>query len=542
MIGVRLGCWVVEEEIGRGGMGAVYKARRADSAPADAPQWAAIKVLAAELALESGFQARFQREIDILARLRHPHIVRLYDSGQQQHRFWFAMEYVPGRSYESLRDQTGRIPWPEVLQVALQIAPALKHAHDHGIIHRDLKPANLLRGVDPDDADGKLYVKLTDFGIASLFASPHLTVTGHVIGTPEYLSPEQAAGKPVTPRSDLYALGVTLYTLLTGSTPFVGNAVDLLHKHRYAQFERPSRLVDGLPPDFEQIVCDLLEKDPARRPPDAGVLFRRLDSLQRKVQRQAAPLEAPIDARRPLDATATEVKSREGPATLMSRLMRAELEAQNRQGPISRFFHHPVMLVLLLALSLGTLVWTFWPDSPESLFRRAQPLMASESPADWERAWEQYLERLETRFPDHPYRDEVDRFRVQLDQYRAEQKAEAQARAGKGISEGQWFYEQALRLRRAGDEQAARQLWKALVTAYSDVPSERPWTRRAEQALEGVQREQENRDYTALKKALEQAARLEQQGKAEQANNIRQALNRLYQSDPPARAILQAGR
>src|SRR5262245_2944096 len=160
MIGVRLGPWIIEEEIGRGGMGAVYRAARAEDAALGMPR-AAVKVLAAELAVEVGFQQRFQREIDILRQLDHPAIVRLLDSGHDQGRYWFAMEFVEGSSFEELRVQHRRLPWLEVLDLAWQLAPALKHAHDRGVIHRDLKPSNLLLSRPEGRA------KLTDFGIAS---------------------------------------------------------------------------------------------------------------------------------------------------------------------------------------------------------------------------------------------------------------------------------------------------------------------------------------------------------------------------------------
>src|SRR5262249_56754848 len=117
-----------------------------------------------------------------------------------------------------------------------------------------------------------LAVKLTDFGVASLFASKHVTVVGGVVGTAEYLSPEQAAGKPVTRRSDLYALGVLLYQLLTGRTPFQGELTDLLHKHRHALPDKPQHYVPDLPPDLDALVMQLLEKEPQQRPADAGVV------------------------------------------------------------------------------------------------------------------------------------------------------------------------------------------------------------------------------------------------------------------------------
>src|SRR5262249_54199867 len=155
-----------------------------------------------------------------------------------QGRSYYVMEYVEATTLQDAIERAGRLPWSDVLAVALQVAPALKHAHDRGIIHRDLKPANLLLKLKEesgklkvekgmDDPSSTLHsrlsnceVKLSDFGIASLFSGTHLTVTGSIVGTAEYLSHEQAMGKPVTRRSDLYSLGVVLYTLLTGRTPF----------------------------------------------------------------------------------------------------------------------------------------------------------------------------------------------------------------------------------------------------------------------------------------------------------------------------------
>ena len=409
MIGTRLGSWILETEIGRGGMGTVYRARRA-AGTAEGPATAAVKILAAELAVEVGFQQRFQREIAILQQLDHEVIVAFYESGVEDHRYWYAMEYIDGASYEEIREEQGRLPWREVLELAWQLSPALKHAHDRGVIHRDLKPSNLLRVEDAADPDGPGRVKLTDFGIASLFASPHLTVTGGVIGTPEYLSPEQAAGKPVTRRSDLYSLGIVLYALATGDPPFEGETIDLLHKHRFGQFDRPRRVVPDMHPDFDEIICDLLAKEPADRPADGGVLFRRLDSLRRKLARQAAsPPTVPAEA-------ASGFPAGTGPATMVSRFVRAELEAQNRGGPIKRFMENPVVVVILFVLCLSTLVWTFWPASAESLFRQGARLMESSDPDDWEKAWTRYLEPLEAKFPGHAHREEVDAFKARLEE------------------------------------------------------------------------------------------------------------------------------
>src|SRR5262249_39865296 len=282
MIGARLGNWVIDRELGSGGMGCVYLAH---GEPPREPggRGAAVKVLAAELAQDPGFQQRFQREIEALRQLDHPGIVRFYEAGEQEGRFYYVMEYVEGRNFEDLLLEQGRLPWEEVLDLGLQVSLALKHAHDRGIIHRDIKPSNLLR--TPTGA-----IKLTDFGIAHVFASTPLTVSGVVVGTAEFLSPEQAAGKPVTKRSDLYSLSVVFYTLLTGRPPFQGaTLLALLHKHRSAQFDPPEKLVPEIPREVADMVCLLLEKDPARRPPDGLVLHKRLDSIRRRLEFRAAP-------------------------------------------------------------------------------------------------------------------------------------------------------------------------------------------------------------------------------------------------------------
>ncbi len=536
MIGERLGPWIIESEIGRGGMGSVYMAHRAADAPVppedDAPATAAVKVLAAELAVEVGFQQRFQREIDILCQLHHPNIVGFYDSGVQDGRYYYAMEYVDGPSFDSLRDERGRVPWPDVLALALQIAPALKHAHDRGVIHRDIKPSNILRAYDPADPDGPGIAKLTDFGIASLFASPHLTVTGGVIGTPEFLSPEQAAGKPVTPRSDLYSLGIVLYTLVTGKPPFTGEAVDLLHKHRFGQFDRPGRIVPELPPDIDELICNLLEKDPANRPGDAGALFRRLDSIHRKLLRQQLTDETQVRT------AMRSVPGREGPATMMSRLVRKELHDLDRGGPIKRFFNRPAVLVVLFILCVSAIVWTFWPDSPETQFRRGEKLMASENSDDWERAFEKYFTPLEEKNPNHPHQSEVEEFRKRLEAAHARQQR-GQRASLRRISDARWFYERAMRLRERGKEEEARRQLRALVTVYGDADQDKEWVRRAEMALEEQLAGPDERRLASLREALQRVHELEEAGKNEDAKALRHALSELYRGDVVAERLLK---
>lgn len=520
MLGERLGTWVISKELGRGGMGRVFLAQDELTG-----KQAAIKVLAPDLAQEVGFLQRFQVEISALEKLDHPNIVRFISADFENGHYYYAMEYVEGQSLDDILLHEGKLPWREVLDIAMQVCPALRHVHDHGIIHRDLKPPNILR-------TSQGVIKLTDFGIAKVFASGNLTATGGVVGTAEYLSPEQAAGKPVTKRSDIYSLGVVLYTLLTGRTPFVGTSfLDLLHKHRYAQFDAPQRLVPDIPHELNDVVCQLLEKEPDKRPPDCLVLGKQLDSIRRKLDRKDQQTKAGLAT----DVTTAdnrpesfEMEPGEGPATMMSRLVRAELERQNQGGPITQLFNKVWVIVPLLALCIGILVWTFWPMSMDTLYARGAELMARESRTDLEMAWRDYLEPLNTRFPDHPYQAQVEAFRLKLEA----------SRAG-AASEAQRFFLQGEALMKAGNAAAAKRTWENVIQAFGPIESEKIWVRRAERALvdldaAGAAKER----WGLLRPVLDRAAALRDQGKRDDAERIWTALEELYGPDPWAGELL----
>jgi serine/threonine-protein kinase len=547
MIGARLGGWVIDREIGQGGMGTVYLAHEAPAegtiplAGAEVRQ-AAVKVLAPGLATDPGFVARFQREIEALRLLYHPNIVRFFDSGEQDSQFYYAMEFVDGRNLEEEVLERGRLPWAEVLDVALQVCPALKHAHDRGIIHRDLKPSNLMRTRTDPAAGGSFgVVKLTDFGIAKVFATTHLTATGGVVGTAEYLSPEQAVGKPVSKRSDLYSFGICLYTLLVGRTPFQGESVvDLLQKHRYGQFERPQRLVPEVPHDLEEVVCQLLEKDPARRPPDAGVLHRRLDSIRRKLERKAR--QTGVDGHPPTltGPEAAAAARGPGPATLLSRLMRQELEGEKHGGPVRRFFNRPLVLVALLALTLGLLVWGLWPTSADTLYQRGTRLLQSDNSDDWDRAWD-YFDRLSRNYPNDPRAEEARQALQEIERRRALARAELRAGRAGPVSEAQWFYEEGLRLQQRGDAAGAERVWTNLVQAFGDVEDETPWVNLARLHLEpdkgDVNVLPAEKRWVPVRDALERARKLRDDDKRKEAEAIWRGLEELYAKDESAAAI-----
>ncbi|HLA85076.1 MAG TPA: protein kinase [Thermoguttaceae bacterium] len=264
----RLGPYRLGRRLGRGGMGAVYEGVNEETG-----ERVAVKVLGAQFSGEADFRDRFASEIETLHRLRHPNIVRLFGFGQQDDQLFYAMELVDGVSLEEELQQGRRFQWPEVLRIAQQTCDALRHAHDRGVIHRDIKPANLLLAADES-------VKLSDFGIAKLFGQGRMTTVGSVIGTVEYMAPEQADARPVDARADLYSLGGVLYALLAGRAPLVAASLpEMLHKQRHEMPTPLERVVPGVPREFSELIQQLLEKQPERRVVDARMLARRLDAI-----------------------------------------------------------------------------------------------------------------------------------------------------------------------------------------------------------------------------------------------------------------------
>ena len=269
----RLGPYTVTSRLGRGGMGAVYEAVDASTGKA-----VAVKVLASHLADDAGLRRRFHTEIDTLKNLRHPGIVQLLAFGEEDGQPYFAMELVRGRSLEHLIRDGRRFTWRETVTAALAVTRALKVAHDHGVVHRDIKPANLLV---PDSAGSLEAIKLADFGIAKLFASGTHTSHGSIIGTAEYMSPEQASGRPIDHRTDLYALGLVMFAMLTGRPPFrADQPTVVIHKQRTEKPQRVGALAADVPPLLEELIDRLLAKDPATRPASALALGRLLSAIE----------------------------------------------------------------------------------------------------------------------------------------------------------------------------------------------------------------------------------------------------------------------
>jgi len=285
--------------------------------------------------------------------------------------------------------------------------------------------------------------------------------------------------------------------------------------------------VPELPPDLDDVICNLLEKEPGQRVADAGVLHRRLDSLRRKVARRT---QAVGPAGR-TQATRAEADDSPGPATFAGSVVRQHLEEQKRGGPLRQAFNHPLVLLPLFGLCLGALLWAFWPTGAATLYTRGAALMASADPDDWDKAWERHLGPLEARFPDHAWREEVAAFRDKHDGGVRERAAARRAKAARAVTDAQWFHEKASRQRAAGDEAGARATWKALIEAFGDVPAESPWARRAAEELGRVPIVDANR-LDGLREAVK-ASRQAPDGK-----KAREALRRLYAGDAEAMKVI----
>ena len=307
------GRYRIVRKLGSGGMANVYLAEDEDLG-----RRVAIKILNDRYANDDLFIERFRREAKSAAGLSHPNIVSIYDRGEAEGTYYIAMEVIEGRSLKELILTRGALPVDTAIGYAKQLLEALRFAHRHGIIHRDIKPHNVLVSADQHVKANEPRLKVTDFGIARHGAS-QMTEAGSIMGTAQYLSPEQARGAPVTAASDLYSAGVVLYEMLTGKVPFTGDsAIEIAMKHVNELPRPPSKLRAEIPPELDQIVLRALAKEPEDRYQTADEFIEDLERVEAGLPISRATATAATALLVAPVGDATEVLSAESPTRVVA--------------------------------------------------------------------------------------------------------------------------------------------------------------------------------------------------------------------------------
>lgn len=262
----------LEEQIGSGGMAVVYRSR-----DLMLERTVAIKLLREDYSLDPSFRERFRQEAKSAANLTHPNIVTVHDFGLDANHLFIVMEFMPGTNLKTLLRQRGRISVDETITLIIQACAGVGYAHRAGLVHCDIKPQNIL--ITPDQR-----LKVVDFGIARALASIHPEEKAEVVwGSPLYFSPEQAAGEPPSPASDVYSIGVVMYEMLTGLLPFNSESpTELARMHREEMPPEPRKVNPSIPPALDQILLKVLSKEPSARYRTADQLGRVLITFTRQ--------------------------------------------------------------------------------------------------------------------------------------------------------------------------------------------------------------------------------------------------------------------
>ena len=354
LVGVALlGRYQVQEKIGDGGMGTVYLAEHTTIL-----KKFAVKVLSPELSVRPDHVDRFMREARSASMINHPNVVEITDFGvTPDGQPFFVMEYLQGNDLSQVIGEAGSLPWKRVRHIVLQLCHALQAAHDQGVIHRDMKPGNVVlvkRGTNPE------HVKVLDFGIAKVLGQEGevkgLTQSGMVVGTPEYMSPEQGWGQPVDHRGDIYAVGVMMFELLTGKIPFGGaTMMEVLNRH---MFEVPDVHQPSIPEEVAAIILKAMQKDRALR-------FQSMNEL-------GAAIEAVGTGASPVTVVDEEIRTPWGPVT-------ARFSTLPPQAPPPRSWVW--LSVLSAVIAVVAVVFALWPDAPPPPLP-TQPIAVAAAPVE----------------------------------------------------------------------------------------------------------------------------------------------------------------
>ena len=379
----QIGPFILEEQIGVGGMGVVYRATYPKT-----NRKVAVKVLSPALMAHEKLLNRFEREIKILKRLDHPHIVKYYGGGTENNQRYYAMQFIDGGSLQDVMRQRGRLTWEQAIHVGRQVCSALEHAHNAGIIHRDLKPANLFL-----TRKGKLM--LGDFGIARDTEATALTAAGKTVGTYAYMAPEQINGAhPISGKTDLYALGCLLYETLVGETPFVSdNPAEMLMQHMNDDPHNVAEFAPDCPVWLDKLVDRMLAKVPEDRPYDALAVHTELGEIRDRLAGGNSVATAAT-------APAGQIATREDREQLRKSLRRKKKKKRHEDVPLhERTWFLATCLLALLSLTAFLLM----PSSITVLHEKAAYVMENGNSTERREALDDYILPILTRDPEGPH-------------------------------------------------------------------------------------------------------------------------------------------
>jgi serine/threonine-protein kinase len=509
----RIGPFELEQTLGVGGMGIVYLARYLKTG-----QYVAVKVLSPDLTADPKVAKRFEREMDILKKLKHPHIVQYYGGSTSGAQRYYAMELVKGGSLESLIKSKGPLAWEQAIEYGLQIAKALEHAHAAGVVHRDLKPANLL-------LTSKGILKLSDFGIARDTQSTALTAAGKTVGTMAYMAPEQINGKhPISAKTDLYALGCVLFEMLTGRTPFVSEtSPEMLFKHLDEEPPSIREFNITVPLWFDRVVQDLLAKDPSDRPYDALAVQVMLDEVREKVATQQSI------ARQTLAGGAATVK--DGDASL-TKILGKSRKTKKKSRLTTPWYERTWFLMLCLLTVVGVAVWGFRPKNEGEVFAELAPIMSSDDPDDWYTVEYQIADFLKS-YPEGEHAAEVRQWQDRIEMDRAEKQADLRANRGRDPeSPAERLYMEARQFEKFGDRLTALQKYEGMQPLFDDDDKARPFLNLARRQARKIKDSigSENDPVEFVRRQLKEADDLYLAGEKVRARSRWQSIVALYEN------------
>ena len=517
-----IGPFRIVRRLGVGGMGLVYEAVYKKN-----KRRVALKLLAPDLEAEPQLIARFEREMDILKKLKHPNVIRYFGGGAIGPQRFYAMELLAGGSLDDKLKERGSLSWEQTIEYSRQVAKALEHAHAAGVIHRDLKPANLL-------LTDRGSLKLSDFGIARDTQRTQLTAAGKTVGTMAYMAPEQIHGKdPIGRRTDLYALGCVMFQMLTGRTPFESETQpQMLFKHVNDLPESVREVTPDCPRGLDELIQELLEKEPADRPFDALAVQVKLDEVLKRATKATT-----------VGQTRRDVTLATGGATMKADLDKLAVKKKKRKrkrkstGPdefVPLTERLSFLIPTLLAL-FGLIAWLVWPASEQELHDEAKTLMASSDPIDWKDARDRYIRPLLADYPQSERTGEWTEWLDRIAMHDVQQQVEFRRRQGLDPrSEPERLYMEARQLELFGDRLSALQYYRSIETAFEDDDEARPYINLARRRATELATQVDSEDDTLrfIEDQIAKADRLYIAGQKVKAREQWLSIERLYGNKP----------